>query len=88
MAWQQTGAKPLPEPMMTYCQMVPQSNILQWNLNKKNKTKRKNIVIVMNMKMLFVKWNPFCSCLNVFFFPERFNCQYIDWKNIKSLVHI
>ena len=36
MAWRLFGAKPLPEPMLSYCQLDPWEQ-LQWNLNQNKK---------------------------------------------------
>ena len=37
MACRLLGAKPLPEPMLTYCQLDPQEQIFYYNSNKNTK---------------------------------------------------
>ena len=55
MAWCLTGTKPLPEPMLTYCQTI--GKIFQWFQIQKFSFKK------MHLKMVSAKWQPFCSDL-------------------------
>ena len=66
MACRLFGAKPQPEPMMTYCQLNHRSNfseilfaIQTFSLNK------------MHFKLSSAKWRPFCLGLNVL----RYSCE-------------
>ena len=67
MAWHLVGAKPLPEPMLIYCQLDTR-NKLQWNLNK-NKT------------LFCQECQPFCSGLHVltFFVVLRDMIRSCEW---------
>ena len=76
MAWHLIGAKPLPEPMLIYCQLDTR-NRLQWNLNKIKHFSVKKLLL----KMLSAKCQPFCSGLHVltFFVVLRDMIRSCEW---------
>ena len=54
MACSLLGTKPLPQPMLAYCQLDSWKYIFQWNMNQ-NFYSRK-----WNWKCRLPKWRPFC----------------------------
>ena len=54
------GFKALPEPILIFCQLNPQEQILM-----KSYYNVKRLVPKMNLKMSFTKWRQFCQSLNV-----------------------
>ena len=55
MACRLFGAKPLPEPMLTYCQLDP------WEQTSvKFESKYKTVFMKMHLEMSYAKWRPFC----------------------------
>ena len=80
-----SGAKPLPELMVIYCQSDPQEQN-----QEKFKWKYDEFILKMYLKMSSAKWCPFCLSFNVLllnlFSINRYLCRQIDITDI--LVHL
>ena len=76
MAWHLPGGKPLPELILTYCQLDPQEQTSVKFKSKYNNLHSKKI----KLKMLSAKWCPFCLCLCVLRPPHGYGDMRMGGK--------